>query len=62
MKMFSLKEQINDSKVELSKVHFPNKNEMKKYLLNVIIVVSFMTIYLSIVDGILNNIMKYILK
>ena len=62
MQIFNIKKQIQESKDELTKVHFPNGKEMRKYLLNVIIVVALMTVYLSIVDSILNSIMQYILK
>lgn len=54
-------EKINKSIEELRKVFFPTLKEIKKYLINVIIVVIVITAYLSVVDAVLQEIVKQII-
>jgi len=47
--------------IEINKIIFPTVNNIKGYLISVIIVVSIMTLYISVIDFFLNKFIKYIL-
>ena len=48
--MNSLSNHINICKLELNKVIFPIKEQVRNALISVVVVVSFVSIYLAIVD------------
>jgi preprotein translocase subunit SecE len=52
---------FHDAKVELSKVIFPTKGQVKQAYISVIIVVSAITAFLALVDLIMRSIMSAIL-
>ena len=52
---------IRDAKLELSKVIFPTKGQVKQAYISVIIVVSAIAAFLALVDLIMSSIMSAIL-
>jgi preprotein translocase subunit SecE len=56
-----LSKHIRNAKLELSKVIFPTKGQVKQAYIAVIIVVSAVAAFLALVDLIMSSIMKAIL-
>ena len=52
---------INDAKLELSKVIFPTKPQVKQAFFAVFLVVTFITIFLALVDLIMSSALAAIL-
>ncbi|MDQ1263839.1 MAG: preprotein translocase subunit SecE [Campylobacterota bacterium] len=52
---------IKNAKLELSKVIFPTKNQVKQAYISVIIVVTVITAFLALVDLTMSSIMSLIL-
>ena len=53
--MKSLNSYIRDAKLELSKVIFPNKMQVKQAYISVVIVVTFISLFLALVDLIMSS-------
>ncbi|MFA6760626.1 MAG: preprotein translocase subunit SecE [Sulfuricurvum sp.] len=53
---------INSARLELSKVIFPTKNQVKQAYISVVIVVAFITAFLALVDFTMSSIMSLILS
>ena len=53
--MKSLNSYIRDAKLELSKVIFPNKSQVKQAYISVVIVVAFISLFLALVDLIMSS-------
>jgi preprotein translocase subunit SecE len=60
-KVNTLIEYIKAAKVELDKVIFPTTTEVKQSFISVVVVVTVVTIFLSIVDLIMSGILKAVL-
>ncbi len=52
---------IKAAKEELDKVIFPTAQEVKQSFISVVLVVTVVTLFLSLVDLIMNNILKAVL-
>ncbi|EDM23153.1 hypothetical protein CMTB2_05957 [Caminibacter mediatlanticus TB-2] len=52
---------IKAAKTELDKVIFPTANEVKQAFISVVVIVAVVTTFLSLVDLIMNGILKAIL-
>lgn len=53
--MKNLNSYIRDAKLELSKVIFPNKMQVKQAYISVVIVVTFIALFLALVDFIMSS-------
>jgi len=53
---------FKNAKLELSKVIFPTKNQVKQAYISVIIVVTAITAFLALVDLIMSSLMSLILS
>ena len=53
--MKKLNSYIRDAKLELSKVIFPNKMQVKQAYISVVIVVTFISLFLALVDFIMSS-------
>jgi len=60
-KIKTLIEYIRESKHELDKVIFPTTTEIKQSFISVVVVVSVVTLFLSLVDLIMSGILKAVL-
>jgi len=56
-----LKTQIKNARLELSKVIFPTKSQVKQAYISVIVVVSAVAAFLALVDVIMSSIVSSIL-
>ena len=52
---------IKEAKVELDKVIFPTANEVKQGFISVVVIVTVVTLFLSIVDLVMSGILKVVL-
>jgi preprotein translocase subunit SecE len=53
--MKNINSYIRDAKLELSKVIFPNKMQVKQAYISVVIVVTFISLFLALVDFIMKS-------
>ncbi len=53
--MKNINSYIRDAKLELSKVIFPNKMQVKQAYISVVIVVTFISLFLALVDFIMSS-------
>lgn len=53
---------FKNAKLELSKVIFPTKNQVKQAYISVIVVVAVITAFLALVDLIMSSLMSLILS
>ena len=60
-KLNTLVEYIKAAKVELDKVIFPTTTEVKQSFISVVVVVTVVTLFLSLVDLIMSGILKAVL-
>jgi preprotein translocase subunit SecE len=60
-KINTLVEYIKAAKVELDKVIFPTTTEVKQSFISVVVVVTVVTLFLSLVDLIMSGILKAVL-
>jgi preprotein translocase subunit SecE len=60
-KLNTLVEYIKAAKVELDKVIFPTTMEVKQSFISVVVVVTVVTLFLSLVDLIMSGILKAVL-
>jgi preprotein translocase subunit SecE len=54
-------EYVKRAKEELDKVIFPTKQEVKQAFISVVVIVSVVTLFLSLVDLIMSGILKAVL-
>jgi preprotein translocase subunit SecE len=52
---------IKDARIEIEKVIFPTKNEIKQSFLSVFVVVTVVSLFLSLVDLVMSSILKSVL-
>jgi len=52
---------IRDAKIEIQKVIFPTKREIKQSFISVFVVVTVVSLFLSFVDLIMSSILKSVL-
>jgi preprotein translocase subunit SecE len=52
---------IKEAKAELDKVIFPTANEVKQGFISVVVIVTVVTLFLSLVDLIMSGILKVVL-
>ena len=52
--MSKLLESIKDAKVEIKKVIFPTKEQVRNAFISVIIVVTVVSLFLALIDGIMS--------
>jgi len=52
---------VKAAKAELDKVIFPTKQEVKQAFISVVVIVSVITLFLSLVDLIMSGILKAVL-
>ncbi len=60
--MKNLNSYIRDAKLELSKVIFPNKVQVKQAYISVVIVVTFISLFLALVDFIMSSTVSALLS
>jgi len=60
-KLKSLSEYFKDAKLELEKVIFPTKTEVKQSFISVTVMVTVIALFLSLIDLIMNGILKAVL-
>lgn len=60
--MKNLNSYIRDAKLELSKVIFPNKMQVKQAYISVVIVVTFISLFLALVDLIMSSTVSALLS
>lgn len=53
--MKNINSYIRDAKLELGKVIFPNKMQVKQAYISVVIVVTFISLFLALVDFIMSS-------
>jgi preprotein translocase subunit SecE len=59
--MDKIKKYIKDAKIEIEKVIFPTKNEIKQSFISVFVVVTVVSLFLSGIDLIMSAILKSVL-
>jgi preprotein translocase subunit SecE len=59
--MDKIKKYIKDAKIEIEKVIFPTKNEIKQSFISVFVVVAVVSLFLSGIDLIMSAILKSVL-
>jgi len=59
--MDKIKKYLKDARIEIEKVIFPTKNEIKQSFLSVFVVVTVVSLFLSLVDLIMSSILKSVL-
>ena len=52
---------IKDARIEIEKVIFPTKNEIKQSFISVFVVVAVVSLFLSFIDLIMSSILKSVL-
>ena len=60
--MKKLNSYVRDAKLELSKVIFPNKVQVKQAYISVVIVVTFISLFLALVDFIMSSTVSALLS
>ncbi|MDD2356762.1 MAG: preprotein translocase subunit SecE [Thiovulaceae bacterium] len=60
--MKNLNSYVRDAKLELSKVIFPNKVQVKQAYISVVIVVTFISLFLALVDFIMSSTVSALLS
>ena len=60
--MKNLNSYVRDAKLELSKVVFPNKVQVKQAYISVVIVVTFISLFLALVDFIMSSTVSALLS
>ena len=60
-RMNKIKKYIQEAKIEIEKVIFPTKNEIKQSFMSVFVVVAVISLFLSGVDLIMSAILKSVL-
>jgi len=61
MSIKDLIDYVKEAKVELDKVIFPTANEVKQGFISVVVIVTVVTLFLSIVDLVMSGILKVVL-
>jgi len=52
---------IKDARIEIEKVIFPTKTEIKQSFLSVFVVVTVVSLFLSVIDLIMSSVLKSVL-
>ena len=52
---------IKDARIEIEKVIFPTKNEIKQSFISVFVVVTVVSLFLSFIDLIMSSVLKSVL-
>jgi preprotein translocase subunit SecE len=52
---------IKNSRIEIEKVIFPTKREMKQSFMSVFVVVTVVSLFLSVIDLIMSSVLKSVL-
>ena len=60
-KMDKITKFIKDARIEIEKVIFPTKNEIKQSFLSVFVVVTVVSLFLSIIDLVMSSVLKSVL-
>ena len=60
--MKKLLESIKNAKIELNKVIFPTKEQVRNAFISVVIVVTVVSLFLALIDGIMSFSLSHILK
>ena len=61
IKMDKIKKYLRDARVEIEKVIFPTKDEIKQSFISVFVVVTVVSLFLSVIDLIMSSILKSVL-
>jgi len=59
--MDKIKKYLRDARVEIEKVIFPTKTEIKQSFISVFVVVTVVSLFLSVIDLIMSSILKSVL-
>jgi preprotein translocase subunit SecE len=59
--MDKLKQYFRNAKIEIEKVIFPTKNEIKQSFISVFVVVTVVSLFLSFIDLIMSSVLKSVL-
>jgi preprotein translocase subunit SecE len=59
--MDKIKQYLKDARIEIEKVIFPTKNEIKQSFISVFVVVTVVSLFLSLVDLIMSSVLKSVL-
>jgi len=52
---------LKDARIEIEKVIFPTKNEIKQSFISVFVVVTVVSLFLSLIDLIMSSVLKSVL-
>jgi preprotein translocase subunit SecE len=59
--MDKISKYIKDSRIEIEKVIFPTKNEIKQSFISVFVVVTVISLFLSVIDLVMSSVLKSVL-
>jgi preprotein translocase subunit SecE len=59
--MDKIKQYLRDARVEIEKVIFPTKTEIKQSFISVFVVVTVVSLFLSVIDLVMSSILKSVL-
>jgi len=59
--MEKIKAYLRDAKIEIEKVIFPTKTEIKQSFISVFVVVTVVSLFLSFIDLIMSSVLKSVL-
>jgi preprotein translocase subunit SecE len=59
--MDKIKQYLKDARVEIEKVIFPTKTEIKQSFLSVFVVVTVVSLFLSVIDLVMSSVLKSVL-
>jgi len=59
--MDKIKRYLRDARIEIEKVIFPTKNEIKQSFISVFVVVTVVSLFLSFIDLIMSSVLKSVL-
>jgi len=59
--MDKIKKYLRDARVEIEKVIFPTKTEIKQSFISVFVVVTVVSLFLSVIDLVMSSILKSVL-
>jgi preprotein translocase subunit SecE len=59
--MDKISKYIKDARIEIEKVIFPTKNEIKQSFISVFVVVTVISLFLSVIDLVMSSVLKSVL-
>ena len=59
--MDKIKKYLKDARIEIEKVIFPTKHEIKQSFISVFVVVTVVSLFLSIIDLVMSSVLKSVL-